>query len=177
MVIVIFRKVLTARGKARACALSRPGSHEQTCMETESDHLGTGRRVLGICGSDSLFFCYLKKNNSVGVCSHWLAAHSWGWRWWRDLFADIFFRGKCTYGDQCSFSHETSGVGLKLAPGASSVPVAFGVAPTSLAVLPGVASSPPRRNICRHWQVGRCTLGDQCNFQHGASSDDWGGPT
>jgi len=59
-----------------------------------------------------------------------------------------FQQGRCTYGDQCGFSHDPDVVGA-----------ASPAAPSQSTV------------VCRHWLQGRCTFGDACSFKHHGGED------
>jgi len=99
-----------------------------------------------------------------------------------------FLLGRCTFGDQCNFKHayvadnpaelvpgsHTQGFGVegfegvdpKIVQELLDGPLADGTLP-GLSVAPnnGQAVEGPSR-ICRHFLLGKCTYGDQCNFQH-----------
>lgn len=66
-----------------------------------------------------------------------------------------FLQNKCTYGDNCTFSH---------AVGSSNGNASLGTRPTPMPMA-AVAGSPSKSTLCRHFEQGRCNV-PNCRFAH-----------
>lgn len=69
-----------------------------------------------------------------------------------------FLRGRCTFGDDCSFSHE-------VAPNPAPWIRTGGIASGALQSFQHPAPVEDR-SVCRHFLEGKCNYGDACRFSH-----------
>eukprot|EP00927_Polykrikos_kofoidii_P023047 TRINITY_DN21340_c0_g2_i2.p1 TRINITY_DN21340_c0_g2~~TRINITY_DN21340_c0_g2_i2.p1 ORF type:complete len:368 (-),score=55.15 TRINITY_DN21340_c0_g2_i2:71-1174(-) len=95
-----------------------------------------------------------------------------------------FLSGRCTYGDNCSFTHAVEAPAGKGHNGVWEAPVAL--PPPPAPVPPPAPPAPPKiqrsaggggggdlpRGVCRHFLAGRCTYGDACTFSHGIGDSE-----
>jgi len=121
-------------------------------------HFQQGRCTFGDeCGfsHDESKIADSNANHKTIVCRHWL-------------------QGKCNFGEACSFAHGSAGKGVHV-NALAAAGIDFGAIARTVQGAVSQAISGGGLKPCRHFALGKCTYGDQCQFTHdpSAGGEQW----